>query len=145
MRTAVDRMRAEGIEAVAFGDLFLEDIRRYREEKMAASGLDVLFPLWGRPTPELAQEMLRGGMRARITCADPRCLTPSFAGREWDQSLLADLPEQVDPCGENGEFHTFAYAGPMFEAPIEVSTGAVVQRDGFCYADILPGWANPGS
>ncbi|HVU51775.1 MAG TPA: ATP-binding protein [Polyangia bacterium] len=137
MGAALAAARAEGITAVAFGDLFLEDIRRYREERMAATGLRPLFPLWGEPTDALARRMLAGGLRARLTCVDPRQLAPSFAGRELDAALLAELPPSVDPCGERGEFHTFAYAGPMFERPVAVRVGEVVERDGFVFADLL--------
>jgi uncharacterized protein (TIGR00290 family) len=123
---------------VAFGDLFLEEIRAYREAKMAGTGLELLFPLWGRPTDVLAREMVAGGLRAVLTCVDPRRLPQRFAGRTFDAELLADLPPDVDPCGENGEFHTFAYAGPMFRAPLSLTPGEVVERDGFCFADVLP-------
>jgi uncharacterized protein (TIGR00290 family) len=126
------------LEDVAFGDLFLEDIRRYREEQMAGTGLRLVFPLWGRPTKALAQEMLDAGLRARITCVDPRVLPGSFAGREFDRPLLTDLPPGVDPCGENGEFHTFAWDGPMFGHPVTVRGGEVVTREGFVFADLLP-------
>jgi len=129
---------AAGIEAVAFGDLFLEDIRRYREERMAPTGLRPLFPLWGRPTRALAEEMIDGGLRARLTCVDPRALDASFAGRAFDRGLLSALPPEVDPCGERGEFHTFAWDGPMFRSPIPVVAGAIVHRDGFVFADLLP-------
>ena len=123
---------------VAFGDLFLEEIRAYREAKMAGTGLELLFPLWGRPTDVLAREMVAGGLRAVLTCVDPRRLPQRFAGRTFDAEFLADLPPDVDPCGENGEFHTFAYAGPMFRAPLSLTPGEVVERDGFCFADVLP-------
>jgi len=136
MSEALDRARCSGIDAVAFDDLYLEDIRRYREMKMAASGLELLFPLWGIPTRELAGQMMKGGLRARLTCVDPRVLPAEFAGREWDECLLHDLPHDVDPCGENGEFHTFAYAGPMFAAPIPCRSGSVEFRDGFVFADL---------
>jgi uncharacterized protein (TIGR00290 family) len=138
MAEAMASARARGVEAVAFGDLFLEDIRRYREERLAGSGLVPVFPLWGRPTPALAREMIASGLRARLTCVDPRVLPASFAGRAFDETLLRDLPAGVDPCGENGEFHTFAWAGPMFRAPIPVEVGEVVTRDGFVFADLLP-------
>jgi uncharacterized protein (TIGR00290 family) len=138
MAGALDEARAAGIEAVAFGDLFLEDIRRYREERMAPTGLRPLFPLWGRPTRALAEEMIDGGLRARLTCVDPRALDASFAGRAFDHDLLAALPPEADPCGERGEFHTFAWDGPMFRNPIPVVAGAVVHRDGFVFADLLP-------
>ncbi|PYQ20332.1 MAG: ATP-binding protein [Acidobacteria bacterium] len=138
MSEALAEARAHGIEGVAFGDLFLEDVRRYREERMAATGLRLLFPLWGRPTRALAEEMIDGGLRAWLTCVDPRCLDPSFAGRAFDRGLLSALPDEADPCGERGEFHTFAWDGPMFEHPIRVAVGEVVQRDGFAFADLLP-------
>lgn len=129
--------KAEGIECVAFGDLFLPDVRAYRERQLAGTGLAPLFPLWGLPTDALAREMLAGGLKARITCVDPKVLSPAFAGREFDQALLADLPAGVDPCGEKGEFHTFAYGGPMFRKPIPISSGEVVERDGFVFSDLL--------
>jgi len=138
MAAALAEARADGIEAVAFGDLFLEDIRRYREERMASTGLRPLFPLWGRPTRALAEEMIDGGLRARLTCVDPRALDASFAGRAFDRDLLSALPPGVDPCGERGEFHTFAWDGPMFERPIPVVAGEVVEREGFVFADLLP-------
>ena len=138
MAGALAAARADGIEAVAFGDLFLEDIRRYREERMAPTGLRPLFPLWGRPTRALAEEMIDGGLRARLTCVDPRVLDRSFAGRAFDRDLLATLPPGVDPCGERGEFHTFAWDGPMFQGPIPVVAGEVVEREGFVFADLLP-------
>jgi uncharacterized protein (TIGR00290 family) len=126
-----------GVTHVAFGDLYLEDVRAYRERQLAAMGLTPLFPLWGRPTGALAREMVAGGLRAVLTCVDPRRLPPSFAGRTYDAALLADLPEDVDPCGEAGEFHTFAFAGPMFAAPVAHRRGEVVERDGFVFADVL--------
>ncbi|HEX7513883.1 MAG TPA: ATP-binding protein [Candidatus Methylomirabilis sp.] len=129
--------KAEGIECVAFGDLFLPEVRAYRERQLAGTDLTPLFPLWELPTGALAREMLAGGLQARITCVDPKVLPPTFAGREFDQALLADLPAGVDPCGEKGEFHTFAYGGPMFREPIPISSGEVVERDGFVFADLL--------
>jgi uncharacterized protein (TIGR00290 family) len=138
MGATVARARTAGIDAIAFGDLFLEDIRRYREAAMRDSGIAPVFPLWGMPTDALAREMVAGGLRARLTCVDPKQLPPSFAGREFDASLLDDLPRTVDPCGERGEFHTFAYAGPMFRAPLPVLAGDVVERDGFVFADFAP-------
>ncbi len=128
------------ITHIAFGDLFLEDIRRYREEQLAAqTNLTPLFPLWGIPTNALARQMIDGGLRARLTCIDPRHLPRSFAGRVYDASLLADLPPSVDPCGERGEFHTFASAGPMFSNEIETALGEIVERDGFIFADLTAG------
>jgi uncharacterized protein (TIGR00290 family) len=139
MAAALAAARRDGVTAVAFGDLFLEDIRRYREERMAETGLQPLFPLWGEPTGALARRMIDGGLRARLTCVDPRQLAPSFAGREFDAALLAELPPSVDPCGERGEFHSFAYAGPMFARPVGLRNGEVVERDGFVFADLLLG------
>ncbi|MBZ0169723.1 MAG: adenine nucleotide alpha hydrolase [Kofleriaceae bacterium] len=130
---------------VAFGDLFLEDVRQYRESRMRGTGLTPLFPLWGRPTRTLAREMVSAGLEARITCVDPKRLAPSYAGRLFDGNLLDELPHEVDPCGERGEFHTFAWAGPMFAYPIPVSPGEVVTRDGFVFADLLPGTDNHGA
>jgi uncharacterized protein (TIGR00290 family) len=138
MGEAIAAAVAAGVRAVAFGDLFLEDVRRYRERQMAGTGLELLFPLWGRPTAALALEMVAGGLRARITCVDPRVLPATFAGRAFDRALLDELPTGVDPCGENGEFHTFAWDGPMFEAPVPIRGGEVVERDGFVFADLLP-------
>ena len=137
MSVAMRRALAEGIEAIAFGDLFLEDIRRYREEKLGPAGLTPLFPVWGIPTDELAKQMLDAGMVAHISCVDPRQVPGELAGRQWDASLLADLPPSADPCGENGEFHTFVSAGPMFQRAIDVRIGEVVERDGFVFADIV--------
>ncbi len=131
--------RREGIDCLAFGDLFLEDIRRYREEKLAGSGLTPLFPLWGMATDRLAREMIGAGLRARVTCVDPKVLPAEFAGRDFDANFLADLPEGVDPCGENGEFHTFVFDGPMFRSPLPIRNGPVVHRDGFVFADVMPG------
>src|SRR5579862_263969 len=138
MGAAMAQARAEGIFHMAFGDLFLEDIRRYREEKLAAVGMTPVFPLWDRPTPALAREMVAGGLRAYITCVNPKQLDRRFAGRVFDERLLDELPAGVDPCGENGEFHTFAFAGPMFSAPLRVTAGEIVERDGFVFADLLP-------
>lgn len=138
MGAAMAQARAEGIFHVAFGDLFLEDIRRYREETLHAVGMTPIFPIWGRETRRLAQEMVAGGLRAYLTCVDPRQLDRRFAGRSFDASLLGELPATVDPCGEKGEFHSFAFAGPMFAAPLAVAPGEIVERDGFVFADILP-------
>jgi uncharacterized protein (TIGR00290 family) len=138
MAAVVGRAKAEGISAVAFGDLFLEDVRAYREQKLAATGIEALFPLWGLPTTALAREMVAAGLRAQVTCVDPNILDRSFAGRAFDEKLLDDLPAEVDPCGERGEFHTFAWAGPTFRAPIAVKVGEIVERDGFVFADVIP-------
>jgi uncharacterized protein (TIGR00290 family) len=138
MSGAVARAREEGVGAFAFGDLFLEDIRRYRESRLAGSGVRPLFPLWGRPTAALAEEMIASGLRARVVTVDPRHLSPDFAGRPFDREFLADLPPGVDACGENGEFHTFAWDGPMFRRPLEMRAGAVVEREGFVFADLVP-------
>jgi diphthamide synthase (EF-2-diphthine--ammonia ligase) len=128
---------AEGFTHVAFGDLFLEDIRRYREERLAGTGLAPIFPLFGSDTTQLARDMVAAGLRARLTTVDPRSLDPRFAGREFDTALLDELPAGVDPCGERGEFHTFAYDGPMFTQPVPVRAGRVVERDGFVFADLM--------
>jgi len=138
MAGALASARERGITAVAFGDLFLEDVRRYREERMAGTGLRPLFPLWGRPTRQLAEEMIALGQRAVLTCVDPRALARDFAGRAFDAALLRDLPDSVDPCGENGEFHSFAWDGPAFRRPVPVRAGEVVERDGFVFADLVP-------
>jgi uncharacterized protein (TIGR00290 family) len=127
-----------GIDAVAFGDLFLTDVRTYREGQMRGTGLAAIFPLWGTPTRHLAGEMIDGGLRARVTCLDPRTVPRALAGRCFDWSFLAELPQGVDPCGENGEFHTFAWDGPMFRAPVAVCPGAIEEHDAFVFADLLP-------
>jgi uncharacterized protein (TIGR00290 family) len=137
MRAAVEQARSEEIDAFAFGDLFLEDIRRYREERLRDTGVSPIFPIWALPTKELAREMIAAGLRARVTCVDPKQLSASFAGREFDAEFLADLPRSVDPCGERGEFHTFAYDGPMFRHPVPVRSGEIIERDGFVFADFL--------
>jgi uncharacterized protein (TIGR00290 family) len=138
MSAAMAQARAEEVHHVVLGDLFLEDIRAYREARLAACGMTPVFPLWRRDTRQLANEMLAGGLSAYLTCVEPKKLNRSFAGRRFDASLLADLPSGVDPCGENGEFHTFACAGPMFRAPIGVTVGEIVDRDGFVFADLVP-------
>lgn len=138
MRQFVSACAAQGIEAIAFGDLFLEDIRRYRENQLQGTGIEALFPLWGIPTPHLAEEMLSGGLTAYISSVDLRKLPASMAGRRWSRELVAELPEGCDPCGENGEIHTIAVAGPMFQRPITVRVGETIERDGFAYGDIIP-------
>jgi uncharacterized protein (TIGR00290 family) len=126
------------VSAVAFGDLFLEDVRTYREERLAARGKRGLFPLWGRDTTELAREFVAAGFKATVVCLDPRILDHSFAARRYDERLLRDLPPSVDPCGENGEFHTFVHAGPIFAKPIPCTTGEIVERDGYVFCDLVP-------
>ena len=138
MGGAVRAALQDGFTHIAFGDLFLEDIRRYREERLAGTGLTPLFPLFGADTALLAREMIAGGLKARLTCVDPRVIDRRFASREFDAALLDELPVTVDPCGERGEFHTFAYDGPMFSRPIAVASGVIVERDGFVFADLVP-------
>ena len=138
MSALIARARSEQIAAFGFGDLFLTDIRAYREHQLAGSGLVPVFPLWLQPTAALAREMIGGGLRALLTCVDPKQLPARFAGRMFDQRLLAELPASVDPCGERGEFHTFAWAGPMFRYDLAVRLGEIVERDGFVFADVCP-------
>lgn len=138
MREAVETAVAQGFTHAAFGDLFLEDIRRYREDRLAGTGLTPLFPLWRIPTPQLARDMISGGLRARLSCVDTRALDASFSGRAFDQALLADLPDGVDPCGERGEFHTCVHDGPMFAGPLDLELGETVARDGFVWRDCVP-------
>jgi uncharacterized protein (TIGR00290 family) len=138
MRAELSRARSEGIEAVVFGDLFLADIRTYREKLLDATGVRPLFPLWQRDTRSLAEEMIAGGLSAKLVCVDLGKLPGSFAGRDFDAELLRELPRSCDPCGENGEFHTFAWAGPMFREPVAVRRGRVDERSGFAFADLLP-------
>ncbi len=137
MGEAVDALVARGVTHVVFGDLFLEDIRAYRERQLAGTGLTPVFPLWGRDTRELAEAMIDGGLRATLVSVDPRQLDASFAGRAFDEALLRDLPASVDPCGERGEMHTVVTAGPMLSSPIATRVGEVTVRDGFVYADVL--------
>lgn len=140
MRKTLTRAQTDGVTAVAFGDLFLEDVRRYREEKLSQVGMEAVFPIWKRDTRELANSFLKAGFKAVLVCLDSRFLDRSFAGRAFDESLLADLPHGVDPCGENGEFHTFVHAGPIFNHPILVRPGEIVLRENrFWYCDLLPG------
>jgi uncharacterized protein (TIGR00290 family) len=127
---------AKGVDSMAFGDLFLADIRAYRERQLTGTGLEPLFPVWQIPTADLARTMIASGLRAKITCVDPRVLPKEFAGRDFDSQFLADLPPSIDPCGENGEFHSFVYDGPGFRQPIGVSVGEIVERDGFVFADL---------
>ena len=139
MSSVMERARAEGVFHIVFGDLFLEDIRAYREKHLAACGMKAVFPLWRKDTRLLAKEMLESGLSAYITCVDPTKLDHAFAGRRFDAELLGELPREVDPCGENGEFHTFACAGPMFRRSLPIDVGEIVERDGFVFADLLPG------
>ena len=136
MRDAVGAAVADGFTHAAFGDLFLEDVRRYREERLAGTGLEPLFPVWGIPTSRLATEMIDAGLRARVACVDTRALDASFVGREWNRAWLDELPVDVDPCGEKGEFHTCVYAGPMFSHPLTLECGETVTREPFVWADL---------
>ncbi|MGH8496690.1 MAG: ATP-binding protein [Gammaproteobacteria bacterium] len=140
MRPMLHRAREEDVTYVAFGDLYLEDIREYRVRQLAGTGIEPLFPIWASPaeTPDLARRMQASGLRAVVTCVDPAQLAESFLGREFDSDFLADLPDGIDPCGERGEFHTFCFAGPMFASDIDVQAGERVSRDGFCFMDLLP-------
>ena len=138
MAEALAAAKADGISAIIFGDLFLEDIRAYRVAKLAGTGIEPLFPLWQRPTGQLARDMIAGGLETYLAIVDLKKLPASFAGRKFDAALLADFPAGIDPCGENGEFHSFVVAGPMFSRRIEVSVGETVERDGFAFADLLP-------
>jgi uncharacterized protein (TIGR00290 family) len=138
MSNAVAAARISGVEVMVFGDLFLEDVRRYREQSLEGSGLAPLFPLWQRPTPEVAHDLVALGVRAVITCVDPQQAPREIAGRWYDEDLLASLPPNVDPCGENGEFHTFAVDGPGFAHPVDIAVGETVERDGFVFTDVIP-------
>jgi uncharacterized protein (TIGR00290 family) len=138
MAAICQRAVGEQITEIAFGDLFLQDVRAYRERQLQGTGLAPLFPIWGLPTRELAGEMIREGLKAKLTCVDPSKLDRSLAGAEFDIALLKDLPSGIDPCGENGEFHTFVYDAPVFSHPIRICNGEVVERDGFVFADVLP-------
>ncbi|MBX7222490.1 MAG: diphthine--ammonia ligase [Blastocatellia bacterium] len=136
MRDTLTRFQAEGVRRVAFGDIFLADLRTYREEKLALLGMEGLFPLWQRNTQELMETFCALGFEAIVTCIDPKVLTPTLVGRRLDAAFVAALPPTADPCGENGEFHSFVYAGPIFRQPVPVQTGATWERDGFWYAEI---------
>jgi diphthamide synthase (EF-2-diphthine--ammonia ligase) len=138
MSKLCDQAIAAGVTHIAFGDLFLEDIRAYREKQLQATGLQPLFPLWKLPTGELARDMIRSGIKAKIACVDPRQLPVEFAGRDFDEALLSALPAPADPCGENGEFHTFVYDSPGWAGPIDVLQGETIERDGFIYTDFIP-------
>ena len=133
----IERSKSDHIEQCAFGDLFLEDVRHYREEKLKDSGIKPVFPIWGIPTDKLLREMISGGLRAVITCIDPKQISKEFIGKELDEHFLHSLPKEVDPCGENGEFHSFVFDGPMFKEKIETFVGDIVHRDNFIFADVL--------
>jgi uncharacterized protein (TIGR00290 family) len=138
MSKAVLALKERGVNTMAFGDLFLQDIREYRERQLSRAELLAMFPLWGQPTDTLARSMIDGGLRAIVTCCDPRALDRSFVGREWNHDFLDDLPHSVDPCGENGEFHTLVFDGPMFSGPLSIEVGEIVERGGFLFRDVLP-------
>jgi uncharacterized protein (TIGR00290 family) len=137
MAAAMERAKAEGISHVVFGDLFLQDVRTYREAQLGPTGITPVFPLWHRPTGVLAGEMIAAGVDARLVCVDLKRLSKNFAGRRFDRALLTDLPAGIDPCGENGEFHSCVVAGPMLSRSLAVTIGETVERDGFAYADLL--------
>jgi uncharacterized protein (TIGR00290 family) len=144
MREMCARAISEGVAAIAFGDLFLQDVRAYREKQLQPTGLEPLFPLWELPTAALARDMIAGALRAKLTCVDAAKLPEPFVGREFNAALLRDLPPATDPCGEHGEFHTCVYAGPMFAAPLPLEAGEIVRRDGFAYADFQCKATAPG-
>jgi uncharacterized protein (TIGR00290 family) len=139
MSRVVEAIKREGVQAVAFGDLFLEDVRAYREKMLAPTGMQPLFPIWGEDTYALSRWVIASGFGATLTCVDPRVLSPGLLGRAYDEALLAELPPGVDPCGENGEFHTFVHEAPNFRRAIPIPLGERVERDGFLFADLLPG------
>jgi uncharacterized protein (TIGR00290 family) len=138
MRQFIAQAADRDIQCMAFGDLFLEDIRKYREEQLDGTGIEPIFPLWGTPTTDLAEQMLSAGIEAYVSSVDLKKLSMRFAGRKWSRDLIAEFPEDCDPCGENGEIHTIAVNGPMFQKPVPVEVGEIVERDGFAYADIVP-------
>jgi len=137
MEAAMRAACEQGIQKIAFGDIFLEDLRSYREKNLARVGMEAVFPIWKRDTKELAREFIRLGFRGRAVCIDPRILARTFAGRELDEGFFSNLPPNADPCGENGEFHTFVYDGPIFKHPVKCRTGEVVERDSFVFCDLL--------
>jgi len=145
MKKFIEQSRQQGIECMAFGDLFLADIKEYREAKLSGTGITPLFPIWLTPTDKLAREMITSGLRAVVTCVDPEQLPASFAGREFNEEFLSSLPADVDPCGERGEFHTFAFDGPMFSKPVNIEVGEITEREGFVYADVLPASSAPAA
>lgn len=139
MRVILEEQKDQGVTAIAIGDIFLEDLRRYREEKLALVGMEAVFPIWGRDTRELSREFVDSGFQSIITCVDSESMPGSFAGRAYDHALLAELPSSVDPCGENGEFHSFAFGGPIFHSPINFDKGEIVLRDNrFYFCDLIP-------
>ncbi len=138
MEAAMLKHKAAGVRRMAFGDLFLEDIRAYRDKNLAKVGMEAIYPVWGKNTTALAREFIRDGFKTILVCIDPKQINPSFCGRDFDEALLNDLPATCDPCGENGEFHTFVYDGPIFKKPVGVSKGEIVERDGFWFCDLLP-------
>lgn len=137
MNAFIDDAKEQHVDCFAYGDLFLEEVRRYREDGLKGTGITPLFPIWNMPTRELSRAMISSGLKARITCIDPKRLAGDFVGREFDESFLEDIPADVDPCGENGEFHTFVFSGPMFQYPIDLSLGEIAYRDGFVFADLM--------
>ena len=145
MEKFIGQSRQQGIECMAFGDLFLADIKEYRQAKLSGTGITPLFPIWLMPTDQLAREMISKGLRAVVTCVDPKQLPASFAGREFNEEFLSSLPADVDPCGERGEFHTFAFDGPMFSKPVNIEVGEITEREGFVYADVLPASSAPAA
>lgn len=145
MEKFIAQAKQDGIESIAFGDLFLADVKEYRKAKLAGTGITPIFPLWEKPTDALARRMIAEGLRAVVTCVDPQQLAASFAGRTFNGQFLDDLPARVDPCGERGEFHTFVFDGPMFQAPIRIEVGETSEREGFVYADVLPVVGQPAS
>jgi len=144
MGAFIEKAKEKKIECIAFGDLFLEDVRKYREKKLTGTGITPIFPLWKIPTRTLSKEMILGGLKAVITSIDPKLIPPEFIGRQYNQSFLQQIPDTVDPCGENGEFHTFAFAGTMFTETINISVGEIVHRDGFVFADVTSNPDKPG-
>ena len=139
MESFIEEVKSEGIDSIAFGDLFLEDVRRYREDNLAGTGITPIFPLWKIPTDELSHQMINSGLRAVITCIDPKQLPGDFSGHEYNSTFLEKIPDTVDPCGEKGEFHSFAYDGPMFKGKVNICIGETITRDGFVFTDVLPG------
>ena len=146
MKETCETALKAGIEYIAFGDLFLRDVREYREKQLEGSGLKPIFPVWGIPTRPLAHSMIEAGMRAKLSCVDSKCLPADFAGREFNAQLLSDLPSEIDSCGENGEFHSFVYAGPMFRRELPIEVGEIVTRERFVFADLFftRGWNRAG-